>query len=97
MRKTRTGENAGLQERFLIDGMHPISKVVCLKGKEKAFEILDTVLAVVALVLGIGFALSGLGIGFANAIVAPLTNGALGLAVGIVFLVYALRFFKVIK
>lgn len=66
-------------------------------SKHKAFSILDTVLAVLALVLGVGFVLSGLGLDFARAVIGPLTSGGLGLVVGVVFLVYSLRFFNVIR
>ncbi len=68
-----------------------------MKGKQKLFSILDTVLAVLALVFGAGFILSGLGFGFAKSVVAPLSSGALGIVVGLVFLVFGLRFFNVIR
>jgi bacteriorhodopsin len=68
-----------------------------MKGKQKVYSILDTVLAVLALVFGIGFILSGIGLGVAKSVIAPLTSGALGVLVGIVFFVFGLRFFNVIR
>ncbi|MDP2717658.1 MAG: hypothetical protein Q8P02_02860 [Candidatus Micrarchaeota archaeon] len=64
--------------------------------KYKVFSILDNVLAVLALLFGLGFMLSGLGLG-ARQFVEPFTSGILGILVGLVFLIYALRFFNVIR
>ncbi|MDP2717162.1 MAG: hypothetical protein Q8P02_00305 [Candidatus Micrarchaeota archaeon] len=68
-----------------------------MKGKQKVYSILDTVLAVLALVFGLGFILSGLGFSFAKSVIAPLSSGSLGIVVGLVFLVFGLRFFNVIR
>lgn len=65
--------------------------------KKKAFEIMDLALGLLALVLGVGFILQGFGIGFVSSVTAQLTSGALGVLVGIVFLLYSLRFFGVVR
>jgi|GEM_PF-4580218 len=66
-------------------------------NKSKAFEIVDLAVAFLALVLGIFWMLGALGFRFSGEITGPLTSGALGFVVGLVFLLYALRFFRVVR
>ena len=63
----------------------------------KLVQIMDGALGLLALVLGAGMVLGGLGLSFVNAVTGPLTSGVLGLVVGIVFLFHALRYYKVIR
>lgn len=66
-------------------------------NKGKAFEIVDLAVAFLAMVLGIFWMLGALGFRFSGEITGPLTSGVLGFIVGLVFLVYGLRYFHVLR
>ncbi len=68
-----------------------------MASNAKLYGILDLATAFLALVFGAGWIVSGLGLRFAHEVTGPLSSGVLGLVVGLVFLVYALRYFKVIR
>ncbi len=63
----------------------------------KVIQIMDVALALLALVLGVGMILGGIGLSFFRAVSDPLTSGPLGAVVGVVFLFHALRYFNVIR
>lgn len=66
-------------------------------NKSKVFEIIDLAVAFLALIFGIFWMLGALGFRFSGEITGPLTSGVLGFVVGLVFLIYALRYFRVIR
>ena len=66
-------------------------------NKGKVFEIIDLAVAFLALIFGICWMLEALGFRFAGQISGPLSSGVLGFVVGLVFLIHALRFFRVIR
>ncbi len=66
-------------------------------NKGKVFEIIDLAVAFLALIFGIFWMLGALGFRFSGEITGPLSSGVLGFVVGLVFLIYALRYFRVIR
>ena len=66
-------------------------------NKSKVFEIIDLAVAFLALIFGIFWMLGALGFRFSGEITGPLTSGVLAFVVGLVFMLYALRFFRVIR
>ncbi len=64
--------------------------------KYKAFDIADTILAVLALFFGLGLILSGIGLGVGQ-FMEPFTTGLLGILVGAIFLLYGLRHFSLVQ
>lgn len=77
-----------------LEGMKSMANVNF--NKSKVFEIIDLAVAFLALIFGIFWMLEAVGFRFASQVSGPLSSGVLGFVVGLVFLIYALRFFRVI-
>lgn len=75
----------------------PIATEAVKPMDAKIMQVLNPVTAVLALILGAAWILGGVGLHVFYQISGPLTGGILGVLVGIVFLVYGLMYFRVIK
>ncbi len=66
-------------------------------NKGKVYELIDLAVAFLTLIFGIFWMLETLGFRFAREITGPLSSGILGFVVGLIFLVFALRYFKILR